>query len=154
MRIGTSANVTRQRLRSIEEKGGTFVPVSREAVESLAALRRLLADAESGDLAHRGEAVPPGRVEQWMAGHLPSALDPLIGQLRVEIPEPREGAASKWSSKLAALLAESRIISLEDAARELGAAPEEVESCALGDPRLFGLLGGPAPALFQPVHVD
>lgn len=154
MPIGANARVTRQCLRSIEEQGGRLIPVSQEAVESLAALRRLLADAESGDLAHRGEPVPPGRVEQWMAGHLPSALDPLIAQLRSESPQPQDGAVSNLSSKLAALLAESKVISLEDAARELQARPEEVESCALGDPRLFGLLAGPAPALFQPVHLD
>jgi hypothetical protein len=154
MPIGANARVSRQCLRSIEEQGGRLIPVSQEAVESLAALRRLLADAESGDLAHRGEAVPPGRVEQWMAGHMPSALDPLIAQLRSESAQPQDGAVSNLRSKLAALLAESKIIGLDDAARELQARPEEVESCALGDPRLFGLLGGPAPALFQPVHLD
>lgn len=154
MPIGANARVTRQCLRSIEEQGGRLIPVSQEAVESLAALRRLLADAESGNLAHRGEAVPPGRVEQWMAGHMPSALDPLIAQLRNESAQPRDVAVSNLGSKLAALLAESKVISLEDAARELQARPEEVESCALGDPRLFGLLAGPAPALFQPVHLD
>ena len=94
MPIGANAKVTRQRLRSIEEQGGRLVPVSQEAVESLAALRRLLADAESGDLAYRGEAIPPGRVEQWMAGNMPSALDSLIDQLGIEIAPPQSDALS------------------------------------------------------------
>jgi hypothetical protein len=152
--ISANAKVTRQRLQSIEEQGGRLVPVSQEALESLAALRRLLADAESGDLAYRGEAIPPGRVEQWIAGNLPSSLDSLIAQLGIEVAQPQSDKPSNLSSKLAALLAESKIISLEDAARELQAAHEEVESCARADPRLFGILGGPTPALFQPVQID
>lgn len=149
--IGANAKVTRACLQSIEKQGGRLIPISQEAVESLAALRLLLADAESGDLAHHGEPVPPSRVEQWIAGHMPAALDPLLSQLQSEaVP----GAASPLSAKLAALLAERKIVSLEDAARELEAGPEEVESCALGDPRLFGVLGGPATTLFQPIQAD
>jgi hypothetical protein len=154
MPVSANARVTRQRIGSIEEQGGRFIPVSQEAVESLAALRRLLADAESGDLAHNGEAVSPDSVLKWMAGHLPSALDSLITQLGIEVAQPQGAAPSILSSKLAALLAERKIVSLEDAARELQAGHQELESCAQIDPRLFGVLGGPIPTLFQPVQVD
>jgi hypothetical protein len=58
------------------------------------------------------------------------------------------------SGRLAELLALKKIISLEEAARELHARPTEVESCARLDQRLFGLLDGPAPALFQPAFSD
>lgn len=143
--IGPNARVTRQRLKSIEEKGGRFVTVSQEAVESLAALRRLLADAQSGDLAHRGELVPSSSVERWIAGHLPSALDPLISE--IEAPD-------LLSPRLADLLAQRKIVSLEDAARQLEVRPEEVESCARRDPRLCGVLGGATPALFQLVETE
>jgi hypothetical protein len=149
--IGANAKVTRQRLQSIEEQGGRLVTVSEEAMESLAALRRLLADAASGDLAHQGEAVTQSRVEQWIAGHMPAALDPLIAQLQTEIGQPSMDALS---GRLATLLAESKIVSLEAAARILQARPEEVESCARRDPRLFGILGGSTPALFQPVRAE
>jgi hypothetical protein len=154
MPVSAKARVTRERIQAIEEQGGRFIPVSQEAVASLAALRRLLADAESGDLAHNGEAISSSSVEQWMAGHLPSALDYLITQLGIEVARPQSGALSILSSKLAALLAERKIVSLEDAARELQAGHEELESCAQVDPRLFGVLGGPIPMLFQPVQVD
>ena len=150
--ISAGAKATRQRLQSIEQQGGRLVPVSQEAVEALSALRRLLADAESGDLAYRGEAVSPRRVEQWLAGHMPSALDPLIDELRIGTGQSQNDAVSTLSAKLAALLAESKVIGLEDAARELQTSLEEVEFCARADPRLFGLLGGPIPALFQPVQ--
>ncbi len=144
--IGPTARVTRQLLKSIEDRGGRFVTISQEAIESLAALRRLLADAQSGDLADsRGDSISPQTVEQWIAGHLPAALDPLIS----EIDSP-----DLLSPKLADLLAKRKIISLEDAARELEARPEEIESCARRDPRLFGMLGGSTPALFQPVQAE
>jgi hypothetical protein len=52
---------------------------------------------------------------------------------------------------LAALLAEKKMIGLEDAARNLEVTPGEVEECARRDPRQFGILRGSIPALFQPV---
>jgi hypothetical protein len=145
LRISPSARVTRQRVQSIEEKGGRFVPISQEAVEALAALRRLLADAQSGDLAYRGDPISATQVEQWIAGHLPPALEPLLSEL--EVPD-------RLSPRLADLLAERKIISLEEAARELESRPEEVESCARRDPRLFGILGGGTPVLFQLVETE
>ena len=84
-------------------------------------------------------------VEQWIAGHLPAALDPLIAEI---------GAPDLLSPKLADLLARKKIVSVADAALELGVRPEEVESCARRDPRLFGILGGATAALFQPVQAE
>jgi hypothetical protein len=143
--IGAKADKTRQRLKSIEEKGGRLVALSQESVESLAALRRLLADAQSGDLAYRGDPVSSTRVEQWIAGHLPTTLEPLVSE--IEVPD-------LLSPKLADLLAKRKIVSLHEAAHELESRPEEVESCARRDPRLFGVLGGSTPALFQPVEAE
>jgi hypothetical protein len=139
--IGATASVTRQRLAAIERSGGRLVPVSHEALAALAALRRLLADAQSGDLSYRGDGISAATVEQWIAGNLPAALGPLIAEV---------GAPHLLSPKLADLLSQRKIVSLEEAARELQARPEEVEACARRDPRLFGLLGGATPVLFQP----
>lgn len=143
--ISPTAKVTRQRLQVIEEQGGRLVPVSQEAIEALAALRRLLADAQSGDLALRGDSIPVNTVEKWIAGHVPVALDPLIA----EVNSPDE-----LSAKLADLLAQRKVVSLVEAARELELPASEVESCARRDPRLFGVLGGATPALFQPIHAE
>jgi hypothetical protein len=142
--IPRTAKVSNQRIAGLQEQGGRLVPVSQEAVEVLAALRRLLSDAESGDLAHHGESVTPGAVEQWIAGHLPAALDQLVSGF---------GAAplDRITPALAALLAERKIVTLEDAARNLEVAIGEVEKCARRDPRQFGILGGSVPALFQPI---
>jgi hypothetical protein len=140
--IGPAARATRQYLKSIEDKGGHFVAVSQEAVEALAALRRLLSDARNGDLDYRGDSVAASRVEEWIAGHLPEALDSLLS--KIEVPN--------LSPKLVDLLAQRKVVGLAEAARELESRPEEVESCARRDPRLFGILGGGTPVLFQPVE--
>jgi hypothetical protein len=148
--IAPTAKACHQRIAEIQRQGGRLVTVSQEAVEALAALRRLLADAESGDLAHHGEPVLSGAVEKWIFGHLPAALDPLIS----EFGTPPSTALPDLTSALAALLAERKIVTLEDAARSLEVALVEVEKCARRDPRQFGILGGRVPALFQPVTIS
>jgi hypothetical protein len=144
--IPRTARASHQRIAGLEEQGGRMVTVSQEAVEALAALRRLLADAESGDLTHRGEPVRADTVERWIAGHLPAALDQLVSALGTPSP-----AKPDLAPRLAALLAEKKMIKLEDAARSLEVTPGEVEECSRRDPRQFGFFGGSVPALFQPV---
>jgi hypothetical protein len=148
--IPHTAKATKERIAGIESQGGRLVTISQEAVEALAALRRLLSDAESGDLAHHGEPVTPGAVEQWIAGHLPAALDPLLASLGAARPNSSAPQPDRIAAGLAALLAERKMVTLEDAARSLEVPPGEVEECARRDPRQFGILGGGTPALFQP----
>ncbi len=142
--ISPNAKATQQRIANIQAQGGRLVSISEEAVEALAALRRLLSDAESGDLAHHGEPVTPGAVERWIAGHVPAALEPLLAEFGA-------APADRITPALAALLAQRKMVTLEDAARSLEVSPGEVEEFARRDPRQFGILGGRTPALFQPV---
>jgi hypothetical protein len=144
--IPRTAKASHQRIAGLQEQGGRLLTVSQEAVEALAALRRLLADAESGDLTHHGEPVRAESVERWIAGHLPAALDQLVSEFGTPSP-----AKPDLTPRLAALLAEKKMIKLEDAARSLEVTPGEVEECSRRDPRQFGFLGGSVPALFQPV---
>jgi hypothetical protein len=141
--IPHGAKVGNQLVAAIQAQGGRLVTISEEAVEALAALRRLLSDAESGDLAHHGEPVTAGAVERWIAGHLPTALDPLVSDFGAAPPD-------RITPALSALLAERKMVTLEDAARSLEVPPGEVEACARRDPRQFGILGGGTTALFQP----
>jgi hypothetical protein len=143
--ISRGAKITSQRIENIQQQGGRLVTISQEAIEALAALRRLLSDAESGDLAHHGEPVTSGAVEQWIVGHVPAALDPLLSEFgAMAIP-------TDLTAALATLLAERKMVTLEDAARSLAVPPGEVEDCARCDPRQFGILGGRSAALFQPI---
>lgn len=149
--ISRTAKLTNERIAAIQEQGGRLVTISEEAVEALAALRRLLSDAESGDLAHHGDSVTPGAVERWIAGHMPAALDPLVSEFGAAPSDPMLSPTDRIASALAALLAERKMVTLEDASRSLEVATGEVEECARRDPRQFGILGGRIPALFQPV---
>lgn len=149
--ISRTAKATNQRIEQIQAQGGRLVTISQEAVEALAALRRLLSDAESGDLAHHGDSVTSAAVEQWIAGHVPAALDPLLSELQADRPNENVAAADRITSALAALLAERKMVTLVDAARSLEVPAGEVEECARRDPRQFGVLGGRIPALFQPI---
>jgi hypothetical protein len=147
--IPHTAKATKERIAALQKEGGQLVTISEEALQALAALRRLLSDAESGDLAHHGEPVKSGAVEQWIAGHLPASLAPLVSALGGKSHEPT-ATLLDLPAKLAALLAERKMVTLVDAARSLEVPPGEVEKCARSDPRQFGILGGSVPALFQP----
>jgi hypothetical protein len=144
--IRRSATVTQQRLTDIQANGGRLVTVSQEALEALAALRHLLSDAESGDLAHNYQSVTPKQVEQWIAGHLPAALDQLVSEFGDSAANP-----AKLTHAIADLLAQRKMVRLEDAARDLAVTIAEVDEAVRRDPHQFGLLGGSVPILFQPV---
>jgi hypothetical protein len=144
--ISSTAKITNQLIAALAKQGARMIPVSQEAVQALAALRRLLADAESGDLAHHGEPVKATDVQQWIAGHLPAALGPLVAEFGASKTDKPD-----LTLKLATLLAEMKMIKLEDAAIRLEVTAGEVEECARRDPRQFGILGGRLPALFQPI---
>ena len=45
-----------------------FPPV--DALAALDAVRELLSDAKSGDLAYQGDTISPQTVEEWLAAHL------------------------------------------------------------------------------------
>jgi hypothetical protein len=146
--IPPTAKACHLHIASLRERAGRLTTVSQEAVAALAALRRLLSDAESGDLAHDGEPVSSGAVEQWIASHRPAALDGLVSAIGAP------GDDSDPTPRLAALLAERKMVTLEEAARILEVAPGEIEECAHRDPGQFGFLGGSVPALFQPVTIS
>jgi hypothetical protein len=146
--IPRTATATHKHIAALSERGGRLMTVSQEAATALAALRRLLSDAESGDLAYDGEAVTPAAVEEWIAGHRPAALDHLVSAFQVPVHD------GDLTPALAALLAERKMVRLADAARSLEVAPVEVEECARRDPGQFGILGGSVPALFQTVTLE
>ena len=60
--------------------------MSAEALAALAAVRSLLADADSGDLSHNGETVTRKSVEQWLSTRMPAPLADLVDQLKGGVP--------------------------------------------------------------------
>lgn len=145
--IGTGAKASQQRLDELRSRRAELINVSPEALAALAAVRSLLADADSGDLSHNGETVTRKSVEQWLATHLPAPLADLVDQLK--------GEAVRSPGILPALTAfiiEHKIVSMDDAARELRVGVQEVAACANQNPLQFAVVDGHRAVLFQPVR--
>jgi AAA ATPase domain len=144
--IRPSARGSIDRMRELERRGARIVTPSREALIALDAARRLLADAESGDLTYRGDKVPVTAVEEWIRSHLPEPVVQLLDEITGR--EPREAPAGPRLA-LASFLAERKIAALAEAAEQLECTTEEVENCARQNPDQFGLLAGAQPAVFE-----
>ncbi len=82
--VSPGAKAVRQHLEDLEGQHALSILPSIEALAALDALRELLSDAKSGDLACRGKALEPDTVEEWLASHLPSTLrdfgDQILGK--------------------------------------------------------------------------
>jgi hypothetical protein len=146
--ISPNAKTTFQRLDELRERKAQLVNVSPEALAALDALRGLLADADAGDLSHNGESVSRKRLEEWIANHLPDPVADLIDEMR----GARPGSAPAIFPLLTEFLNEHKIVSTEDAARELKIGIKEVVECARQNPQQFGIIDGHRPVLFQPVR--
>ena len=145
--IGASAKASQQRLDELTTRRAELVTVSPEALSALESIRGLLADADSGDLSHNGEAVDRKTVEKWLSSHLPGPLADLVDQFK--------GQGSRRSEifpALTAFLNERKIASMEEAARELRVGLQEVADCAHQNPREFAVIDGNSAVLFQPIR--
>src|SRR4029077_2485392 len=82
--ISSAAKAARQYLEELEQQHALSVLPPIEALAALDALRELLSDAKSGDLACRCKAIAPLPVEEWLTTHLPSPLhafgDQILGK--------------------------------------------------------------------------
>jgi hypothetical protein len=135
-----------QLLGTIKSRGGQEVHPLPEALAALQAIHNMITSARSGDLTQDGQGIGEQEVTLWSLSNLPPQLeklrDDLIGR---EPPDPAQ-------AKLAALLAERKVLEAEVAARELSMTMEEVSACARRHPMRFGLLAGPPMVLFQAIE--
>jgi hypothetical protein len=146
--IGVGAKKTRDTVEKLEKAGARIVNVSADALAALEAISRLLADARSGDLTHRGDAVSAATVEQWLASHMLRPVDELLDELGGE----REVAPDELLRMLTELLARTKVISVDDAASQLSKTAEEVEECGRRNASLVGFAGGNKRVLFRVVE--
>ena len=79
--LTNAAKVARQSLEELVAQGTIVVLPSIEMLSSLDALRGLLSDAKSGDLANRGESVLPHIAEAWLVNKIPDDLRTFVDQL-------------------------------------------------------------------------
>jgi GTPase SAR1 family protein len=146
--VGVGAKKTRDTVEKLEKAGARIVNVSADALAALEAISRLLADARSGDLTHRGDAVSAATVEQWLASHMLRPVDELLDELGGE----REVAPDELLRMLTELLARTKVISVDDAASQLSKTAEEVEECGRRNASLVGFAGGNKRVLFRVVE--
>ncbi|SFI46766.1 P-loop NTPase family protein [Planctomicrobium piriforme] len=68
--LSATAKKAREHLTELEQQGAKVVYPLPEVLAAIDALRELLSDAKSGDLACAGETVPPSRLEEWLRANL------------------------------------------------------------------------------------
>ncbi len=145
--IGKNARATRRYLDDLARAGARVVHPSIEALEALEALRTLLADSRSGDLARDGSPISPETVQDWIARNMPSCLAELADNITGGKPASPENAQLR--EDLRSLMEERCLITLEDAAREVRQEASLVRQLVLASPDLAGLLEGPPALLYR-----
>ena len=148
--ISRSARKTREYLLRLERSGVRLIQPSPEAIAALAALTSLLSDAKAGDLASGGEALSEATVRVWLQqvwSEDPriAEVSEFVGEITAE-PSPAEAGTLQ---DVAEVLARSRIIAVDEVAREIGRSSADVLVVALANPDRFGLLQGPPAVLID-----
>jgi hypothetical protein len=149
--VTRTAKRTREYLRTLEQRGVRLVEPTPEAVAALEALRSLLSDAKSGDLANEGEPIGEGAVQAWLREQLSSderfaPLEELVAGLRTE---PSEPGLEPTIRDLIEIVLREHVIDVDQAARELQQSPAILLDLARSQPERFGLLYGPPALLFE-----
>lgn len=81
MAVSEGARAARQHLDDLERQHVHFAFPTPEALAALDAVRELVSDAKSGDLACQGDAIPPRVVEEWLSAHLPARLREFVDEV-------------------------------------------------------------------------
>jgi len=156
--LSPAAIRSQERLSELERRGATFVSPSREALAALDAARKLLADADSGDLALQGDSIGLATVEDWIRQHFPETLNPLVQAVSEKTPETAASTAGSDTNRLLrdmiAQIAEHKIAAVSDLARLLNRSTQEIEDCARENPDSFGLAGGAETVVFERVPAE
>jgi hypothetical protein len=148
--IAKTAKKARETLTSLAQAGVRLVEPTAEALNALAALSSLLADAKSGDLANEGQTIAPSEVLEWLRNSREDArlapIAELVDALFHVDPEPEEPSAEQ---DLAELLSHERVLTLDGAAQALARSPELVLSTARKYDAHFLILEGPPVVLLD-----
>jgi hypothetical protein len=146
--ISRNAAATQKYLKELELNDAVYHKVAPEAIAALDALRQLLADAKSGDLAFDGENVEGRTVIEWLRSHLPVSLSDLAEVLT----HPAAGTGFDQPviiERLQELLNERHICRAEEASTLLNRSASELISAAAERTDLFRVLNGRQPVIFS-----
>lgn len=151
--LTSTAKKAKEYLEDLQQGGAVIIHPIPEVLAALDALRALLSDARSGDLAFHGDTVAPRTLEDWFAKQLSTTLKEFVGEIIDAGGHPQENRAdSELIEALHALLARQPLIDLEDAASHLGIEKRELADLVRRYPQSFGQLGNSESLLFRVVQ--
>ena len=154
--ISEGAKKTREQLDKLQQRGARVVYPTKEALVALDALRGLLSDAKSGDLAFGDQVITPETVEAWLRAHLMPSLQSLVD----DVFEGSTGGVGEGPSDaqdievLSALLTRDRVVTLDKATKALRKSTDEVSHFIERHPGHFRLLGDPPTVVFEAVEAS
>jgi hypothetical protein len=142
--ISPRAVRTQERLKELVQKGSRVIRPPAEAYAALNVLRQLWAKAAENDLTVGETNVSMGDLQKWLAENTPRPLQELmdaVQEVTVSVPDA-------LTDRLLEVLTGRWIISLKDAAQELGVGEGELARFAIEKPEITGLFAGPPAVLF------
>ncbi len=147
--VGPPAVKTRALREQLIQKGARWVEPSVETLSVLESLRRLLADAQSGDLANHGATVETKTVQDWLAQCLSGELKNLLEEVLPTDTDLLDVTDLALYEDIAELLQRQHVISVAHASELLGRENKEVEMCVQRHSERIGVLGEPPAVLFH-----
>ncbi len=151
--VSPTAKKAKEYLQDLQKGGAAIVHPTPEVLATLDALRALLSDARSGDLAFHGDAVAPKTLEEWFAKQFSNNLKEFVREIiDTGSPAKESGEDSVLIEAINSLLTRQPMMNLEDAAGELGIPTEKLVDIARRYPHFFGILGNPESILFRAVQ--
>ncbi len=137
-------------LNALRRKGAKWVVPSEEAVAALAALRDVLADAQSGDLSNGGTPIGPKTVREWIQMTCDAAASSLINDI-LQPAETHMPFSPETEAAIRDILQESRVLYVSELADRLKMDAGQLETGLRSKPGWIGFMEGPPPLLFDSV---
>ncbi len=149
--MSAAAKKTRQLLDELEEQRAVVLHPTVEALAALDALRDLLSDAKSGDLAWRGGTIAPQSLEEWLVGNLEDGLRGFVDDVFGRSSTGGTAAASDTRDveALNTLLATRPFLPLAEAVDLLQRPVDVMTEIAERHPDRFRILSGPPAMLYR-----
>ncbi|WP_028324022.1 ATP-binding protein [Desulfatirhabdium butyrativorans] len=135
-------------LNGLKRKGAKWVVPSEEAIATLAAMRDLLADAQSGDLAASGKSIAPETVRQWIQQSGDDSACSLLNEI-VQPPRMPPVLSPEIETRLQEILQEERILYLSEMAEKLRIDENTLSEGLRLQPGGVGFMEGPPVLLFD-----
>jgi protein-disulfide isomerase-like protein with CxxC motif len=144
MGISAGAKVTRSRLEQFEKDGNTFVRPSAAAYAAIAAARKLLSDAASGDLSVEGRTIPTDEVRAWLLAAKPAAAFAFLDTFDAGASD----SADEGLEQIRAVLQGAWLLPLEEAVSRAGVDVQKATVQLSAGQNLVGFLVGPPAVVF------